>query len=277
MILLLGGSGVLGTALQEKLNPQEITLVSRENVMKWMCQDDGPYHIKVFIEGLSIKPSLIINAAGMTNPLALESELLAINYQLPINLIRAGKRYGARIVTFGSIMEEIVNSSKSNKYLESKQLFKYFLTSGDTKASNFLHLQIHTWYGGINLGEHMFLGQLLRSIKETSPFEMSEGKQLREYHHIHDDMKAVSELISQNSFGIHQINHGEPYSLKVIAEHLLGAFSLKQLLRLGTLPTPIDDNFNFHFARTENLQHIQFRPTLSGLLEDFQERLEWSV
>jgi nucleoside-diphosphate-sugar epimerase len=276
MILLLGGSGVLGTAIQEKLNSHEITLVSRENVMKWMCKD-GPIHIEAFIEGLSSKPSLIVNAAGMTNPLALESELLALNYQLPLNLIRTGKRYGARIVTFGSIMEEMPNSSKSNKYLESKQLFRSFLTSGDTKASNFLHLQIHTWYGGIKLGEHMFLGQLLRSIKETSLFEMSEGRQLREYHHIHDDMKAIVELISQNSFGIHQINHGEPHSLKVIAEHLLEAFSLKQLLRLGTLPTPVDDNFNFHFARPENLQHIQFRPTLSGLLEDFQERLEWSV
>ena len=276
MILLLGGSGVLGTALQEKLISHEITLVSRENVMKWMCKD-GPSHIEAFIEGLSIKPSLIVNAAGMTNPLALESELLATNYQLPINLIKAGKPYRARIVTFGSIMEEMLNSSMSNKYLESKQLFRNFLTSGDAEASNFLHLQIHTWYGGVRLGEHMFLGQLLRSIKETSPFEMSEGRQLREYHHIHDDMKAVVELVSQNSFGIHQINHGEPYSLRDIAEHLLGAFSLKQLLRLGTLPTPIDDNFNLHFARPENLQHIQFRPTLSGLLKDFQERLEWSV
>jgi hypothetical protein len=90
-------------------------------------------------------------------------------------------------------------------------------------------------------------------------------------------MKAVVELVSQNSFGVHQINHGEPYSLKVIAEYLLEAFDLNQLLRLGTLPTPIDDNFNFHFTRPENLQHVLFRPTLSGLLEDFQERLRWAV
>ena len=276
MILLLGGSGVLGTAFQEKLNSYQITLVSRENIMKWMSKD-GPSHIEAFIEGLSVKPSLIVNAAGMTNPLALESELLAVNYQLPLNLIGVGKRHGVRIVTFGSIMEEIPNSSKSNKYLESKQLFRNFLTSGDVNASNFLHLQVHTWYGGIKLGEHMFLGQLLRAIKETSPFKMSEGRQLREYHHIHDDMKAVVELVSQNSFGIHQINHGEPHSLKVIAEHLLEAFGLNQLLRLGTLPTPIDDNFNFHFARPENLQNVLFRPTLSGLLGDFQERLRWSV
>ena len=114
MILLLGGSGVLGTAFQEKLNSHQITLVSRENIMKWMSKD-GPSHIEAFIEGLSIKPSLIINAAGMTNPLALESELLAVNYQLPLNLIGVGKRHGVRIVTFGSIMEEIPNSSKSTR------------------------------------------------------------------------------------------------------------------------------------------------------------------
>jgi nucleoside-diphosphate-sugar epimerase len=276
MILLLGGSGALGTALQEKFYSHEITLVNRESVMKWM-RKDGTSHIEAFIESLSIKPSLIVNAAGMTDPLALESQLLSANFQLPFNLITVGRQYEARIVTFGSIMEEILNSSKSNNYLKSKKLFRDFLTSGDASGSNFLHLQIHTWYGGIKFAEHMFLGQLLRAIKENSPFEMSEGRQVREYHHIHDDMKAVAELISQNSLGIHQINHGEAHSLRVIAEHILGAFGMQQLLHLGALPTPKDDNFNFRFSCSENLEHIQFRPTLSGLLGDFQERLGWSV
>ncbi len=275
MILLLGGSGVLGHALQEKFNQYEITLVDRENVIKWMGKD-GSSFIEAFIEHLPIKPSLILNAAGMTNPTALESELLAANYQLPANLITAGKCNEAQIVTFGSIMEEVPHSSDSNRYLKSKQLFRDFLDSGEAAGSNFLHLQIHTWYGGIRLAEHMFLGQLLRAIHKKSLFEMSEGSQLREYHHIIDDMKAIVELISLNSSGIHQINHGEPYSLKALAEHILGAFSLQQLLSLGALPTPQGDNFNFHFARPANLQHIQFRPTLSGVLKDFQERLVWT-
>lgn len=274
MILLLGGSGVLGHALQEKFNSREITLVNRENVMKWMSKD-GSSHIEAFIERLPIKPSLIVNAVGITNPSALESELMAANFQLPSNLITAGKFYRAKVVTFGSIMEEVPHSSNSNKYLKSKLLFKDFLASGNTAGSNFLHLQIHTWYGGIKLHEHMFLGQLLRAIHETSRFEMSEGSQLREYHHILDDMKAVAELISLKSSGIHQINHGEPHSLKAIAEHILGACGLQGLLSLGSLPTPERDNFNFRFARPENLQHIQFRSTLSGILKDFQGRLEW--
>lgn len=275
MILLLGSSGILGHALQEEFNSHEITFVNRENVIKWMGKD-GSSHVETFIESLSIKPSLIVNAVGMTNPLALESELMATNYQLPLNLITAGKFYGVKILTFGSIMEEVPHSSNSNRYLKSKLLFRDFLASGDAMGSNFLHLQIHTWYGGIKFHEHMFLGQLLRAIHETSLFKMSEGSQLREYHHILDDMKAVAELISLKSSGIHQINHGEPYSLKAIAEHILGAFGVQELLSLGSLPTPQRDNFNFRFARPENLQHIQFRPTLSGILNDFQERLEWS-
>ena len=276
MILLLGGTGVLGRALQDKFNSHKITLVSRENVMKWMGKG-GSSHIEAFTGSLQIKPSHIVNAAGITNPLALESELMAANYQLPSNLISAGKFNEAKIVTFGSIMEEIPHSSSSNRYLKSKQLFRHFLDSDDAAGSNFLHLQIHTWYGGIRLAEHMFLGQLLKAIRETRLFEMSQGSQLREYHHILDDMKAVAELMSLNSSGIHQINHGEPYSLKAIAEHTLEAFGMQHLLSLGALPTPPEDNFNLRFSRPENLQHIQFRPTLPGLLRDFQERLKWSA
>jgi len=275
VILLLGGSGVLGHALQEKFHSHEITLVDRGDVMKWMGKD-GSSSIEAFIERLPVKPSLILNAAGMTNPLALESELLAANYQLPANLISAGKCNEVRIVTFGSIMEEVPHSSDSNRYLKSKQLFRDFLDSEEAAGSNFLHLQIHTWYGGIKLAEHMFLGQLLRAIHNTSLFEMSQGSQLREYHHVFDDMEAIAELISMNSSGFHQINHGEPYSLKAIAEHILGGFGMQQLLSLGALPTPHGDNFDFHFTRPANLQHIQFRPTLSGIFKDFQERLLWT-
>ena len=274
MILLLGGSGVLGRALQEKFNSGEITLVSRENATKWMGKN-GSSHIETFLDRLLIKPSLIINAVGLTNPLTSESELMAANYQLPVNLVTAGKSFTSKIVTFGSIMEEIPHSSNNNTYLKSKQLFRDFLDSGDLIGANFLHLQIHTWYGGIKLHEHMFLGQLLTAIRETSRFEMSEGSQLREYHHILDDMEAVAHLISLNSSGIHQVNHGEPYSLKDIAEHVLGALGAQELLYLGSLPTPKRDNFIVRFARPENLQLIQFRPTLFGIVKDFHERLKW--
>jgi len=275
MILLLGGSGILGCALQEEFKSREVTLVSRANAIKWMGKD-GSSSIETFIESLPTKPSLIINAVGITNPLASESELMAANYQLPTNLVTAGKYFTPRIITFGSIMEEVPYSSNHNNYLKSKILFRDFLVSSDAIGANFLHLQIHTWYGGMKLHEHMFLGQLLRAVRETSLFEMSEGSQLREYHHILDDMKAVAELVSLNSSGIHQINHAEPHSLKDIAEHVLGALGAKELLCLGSLPTPQSDNFTFRFACPENLQHMQFRPTLSGILNDFQGRLKWS-
>ena len=274
MILLLGGSGVLGRAIQERFNSGEITLVSRENAAKWMDKNGSSY-IETFLDRLLIKPSLIFNAVGLTNPLTSESELMAANYQLPVNLVTAGKSFTSKIVTFGSILEELPYSSNDNTYLKSKQLFRDFLGSGDLVGTNFLHLQIHTWYGGIKLHEHMFLGQLLRAIRETSLFEMSEGSQLREYHHIIDDMKAVAHLISLNSSGIHQVNHGEPYSLRDIAEHVLGALSAQELLNLGSLPTPKRDNYVVRFSCPENLQQIQFRPTLSGVVQDFQERLKW--
>lgn len=274
MILLLGGSGVLGRALQEKFSSHEITLASRGNVMKWMSEK-GPSYIESFINGLRTQPSLIINAVGITNPLASESELTAANFQLPANLITAGKFLTSKIVTFGTIMEEVPYSSNNNKYLKSKLLFRDFLASSDAVGANVLHFQAHTWYGGVRLHEHMFLGQLLKAIRGKSLFEMSEGSQIREYHHIFDDMTAVADLINLNSSGTHQINHGDPYSLRDIAEYVLRELSVQELLFPGSLPTPQNDNFALHFACPENLRHIKFRPTLSGIAMDFRERLQW--
>jgi nucleoside-diphosphate-sugar epimerase len=272
MILLLGASGILGTALLEGLNDYEILPVARNNIMKWM-EPDGAHHIKSYLESLPSEPTLIINAVGITNPSAPYSDLIKANFQLPANLVSVAKEFSTKIITFGTIMESFPEISKKHRYLESKLLFGEFLQSASSEGARFLHLQIHTWYGGTRLHEHMFLGQLLKSIRERSLFSMSSGKQLREYHYITDDLRGVLSLLKQGSLGIHQMNHGESYSLKEIAEHVMSTFGTQRLLKVGALPTPELDNFNVQFACPINIQDIRFRPTLAGIVEDFDKRL----
>ena len=272
MILLLGASGILGQDLFEMFSSKSIIQVSRADVMNW-TGSNGVFHLKSFLGELPKEPSLIINAVGITNPSAPYSDLKSVNFQLPANLVTAASGSKIKIVTFGSIMEAVPNISKNNNYLKSKMLFRDFLDSDIAIKTNFLHFQIHTLYGGTKLHEHMFLGQLLRSIRSKDLFHMTEGSQLREYHHMHDDLRAVAKLIDLDSIGIHQINHGDSFSLREIAEHVLGSFDASRLLRIGSLTASRTENFTFRFTRTANLQFIDFKPTLTGIVNDFEEKL----
>jgi nucleoside-diphosphate-sugar epimerase len=271
-ILLLGSSGILGSALVEEFNSHYVTRVARHEVDRW-ASSGGSTHVKRFLDGLEYKPLLIFNAAGITNPAAPYADLENINYLLPANLVLVTQELGIKIVTFGTIMESIPGSWESNTYLKSKIQFRNFLDSESTSKTNVLHLQIHTWYGGLKMHEHMFLGQLFESIRKRENFQMTDGNQLREYHHIKDDLGVLRRLLEIDAHGVHQINHGEAYELRDIADFVLQSFSLSELLRIGSLLKSQADNFSFRFPCNIETGSMSFRPTLKGIVDDFQERL----
>ena len=272
LILLLGGSGILGSALIEEFNSHNITQVARGEVDRWASLDGSTY-VKRFLDGLEHKPLLIFNAAGITNPSTPYTDLENINYLLPANLVLATQDLGIKIVTFGTIMESIPRSWESNRYLKSKVQFRNFLDSESVSKTNVLHLQIHTWYGGSRIHDHMFLGQLFESVRKRENFQMTDGTQLREYHHIKDDLAVLRRLLEIDAHGIHQINHGEAYELREIADFVLRFFSLSELLRIGSLLKSPADNFSFRFPCNIESGLTSFRPTLTGIVKDFQERL----
>jgi nucleoside-diphosphate-sugar epimerase len=189
---------------------------------------------------------------------------------LPTNLVRAAEEFDIKVVTFGSIMENFPEISESNGYLKSKYMYKDFLVRNAGSTSKTLHLQIHTWYGGIRLHKHMFLGQMFEAISKRKPFEMSSGNQIREYHHISDDVRAIRHLVDLDSTGITSLNHGQSHSLKTIAEYVLSSFGVSELLHVGTLPNPTPENFSTNFARPKSLETIVFRDSLPGIANYFQ-------
>ncbi len=250
----------------------EIRIIGSEIAQRW-TNEDSLHKVENDLEHLRIFPDLIINAAGEINPKERPSKLLAVNYFLPRNLQDYSQKKGIKLVTFGSILENLEDVANSNPYLMSKRKYFDYFTKEIGFNTNSLHLQIHTWYGVTKPNSDMFLGQIYEALKEKRVFNMSDGNQLREYHNVFDDLNALQHLLNQNAHGVIQINHGEVLSLKEIAKSIFDSFNSTDLLRIGTLKAPKHEIFAKQFQPSEFLESIMFRPTTEGIVEDFKRLL----
>ncbi len=250
----------------------EIRIIGSEIAQRW-TDEDSLNKVENDLEYLKIFPDLIINAAGEINPKARPSKLLAVNYFLPRNLQDYSQRKGIKLVTFGSILENLEDVANSNPYLTSKRKYFDYFEKEISHNTNSLHLQIHTWYGLKMPSNSMFLGQMYQALKDKKVFHMSDGNQLREYHNVFDDLKAVQHLLKQETDGVVQINHGEVFSLREIAKSIFDSFNSTNLLCIGTVSAPEHEVFVKHFQPNALLESIQFRPTIEGLITDFKRLL----
>jgi nucleoside-diphosphate-sugar epimerase len=272
MIILVGRTGNLSLALQKEFRGHKIRVIGSEIANKWTVEG-GHKQIKSDLEELSLKPNLILNAAGLINPTTHPSRLFNVNYQLPKNLDIYATGNGIKLVTFGSVTENLENLSRSNPYLLSKRMYFEYLLNKELHSAPSLHMQIHTWYGVPSYRPHMFLGQMLSALEKKSIFEMSSGLQLREYHHIDDDVNVFQDLLRRDASGIFEISHGETLSLKEIATAIFDAFDSRELLKIGALKTSEFEVTEKKFERPEWLNKAIFRKTCSGIIADFMRLL----
>ena len=269
MILLIGKHGMLSRAIQDQLQDENLIIVDSDLARKWSKQN-STFEILEFMKSLQNLPKLIINSAGQTNPNSHPDLLLGANFYLPKNLFQFAETVGIKLITFGTIFESIEELGTSNEYLKSKYKFYEYIQDKANIQSQMLHIQAHTWYGGHSLHDHMFLGQAFNAIRRGITFEMTSGKQLREFHHIEDDMNAFELLLNQNISGIFQLNHGFPVTLQTLAEGLFDHFGLSEKLKLGYLPTPNVENSKITFEASRLLSDVRFRDAIPGVSSYFR-------
>ena len=173
-------------------------------------------------------------------------------------------------MTLGSIHETIQEMCTDNPYLESKKELEQFLVKNN--FVNSAHFQIHTWYGGQNLQPEMFLGQIINSLKNKTIFNMSDGKQVREYHHVFDDATCMLKNLKNAVGGIHVISHGERLSLKEIAYGIFQYFDCMDLLDLNKIAPPrfeVKDESDLGLK----ISQCEFRPTMKGLIDYIEKNI----
>lgn len=268
MIFVIGSRGRLGQALVSSHNGNVIAPERRIYETWW--QKGSIDEIFKYFEPKVDTDSVIFIPAGILDPKLPQEQHLRVNYFLPKNIIDAVKPLGVKVVTFGTIMETLI--SKKNKYVISKSMLGEYIGLGAGAYENVVHIRIHTLYGSADPSPFMFLGQIEHALKTQTPFLMSSGEQIREYHHIEDDVIAIKKIVEAGEIGAFNLNHGQPLSLKEIATHIFKAFNIEKSLKIGVLPAPEEENYSMALERPALLGDIKFRETLGAVVAYFEER-----
>lgn len=263
MIFIVGGRGRLGLALFQQYSPDEVILVERAVYEHWYA-DDSTTEIATYFEQRASQGSVVYVCSGLLDPKLPSEELHNVNFRLPRNIIQAVSPMGIRAVTFGTAMEETLTA---NPYVLSKLELSRFINGMDDTFTRALHVRIHTLYGGGEPSPFMFLGLALHALRSNKPFEMTLGRQLREYHHVVDDAAAIRMLVDGGVTGVVALSHGVPVSLRSLAKAIFAMAGKSHLLRVGALPEPEQENFDQVFSRPEALENMVFRETLTGVSE----------
>jgi hypothetical protein len=266
-IFILGEMGNLSKSLSKKF-PEAIVIPKLEYI-NWL---GSPNKINEFFFNLKINDDIaeVYNCAGVTDPSEDPSVINLVNYLLPVFLSERSHTLNYRLITFGTVMELLPKYSASNPYLESKlKFYTRYISDLDWQNRN-LHFQLHTLYGGYRVHKHMFLGQIFEALNSKKTFHMSGGDQIREYHHIDDDVEAILQLSKTAGGGLIDISHGQPEKLKDIATSLFEHFNSRDSLKIATKSADKNDNRSIVFQRTGNLSGALFRPTIANLIKWFE-------
>jgi nucleoside-diphosphate-sugar epimerase len=261
MIFIVGSRGRLGRALLAEYGHEETFCIERSVYESWGDEGSVPAIGAWFAEHMTSK-SVIYVCSGVLDAKVAVDELQRVNYVLPCNIIRAVAQMDVHVVTFGTAMEGTLTA---NPYVHSKLKLAHFIEQRSPSVCRVTHIRIHTLYGEGEPSPFMFLGLMLNAVRAKQPFAMTLGRQLREYHHVNDEAAAIALLVETSVAGAVTLSHGQPVRLRCLAESVFEALGKPELLRVGALPEPVEENFEQIFTPPSELQDFKFRETLPAV------------
>ena len=259
---LIGGRGRLGRAIAAEYADSKLVLINRLIYEDWSREGAAEQVSRYFDQNVR-ENSTVFVASGLLDPSLPEDDLINVNYTLPKNVIDGASKHGLKVITFGTVMEGLIKSK--NSYVRSKTDLNNYAEKMSSVQRSIKHIQLHTLYGIGHPSPFMFLGQMLLAIKANLPFQMTSGRQLREYHHLEDEAAAIRLIADSSVSGVVNLSHGQPVSLRAIAENVFDALGESQLLRLGALPEPAEENYDRIFRANEIVDSVRFREVLPNI------------
>lgn len=266
MNILLGRRGRLGTAIAGAPECGPVVALERSVYAGWSGEGADDDVVRYF-ESIGSETGTVYVAAGLTDPRRPQTEHDAVNFMLARNVVVGASRAGFRVVTFGTVMEAIASDQPPNAYVASKIRLGRFVADFEGAMRPPLHLQIHTLFGGGPPAPFMFLGQMLEALNRNTAFDMSAGNQLREYHHVDDEARAIAQLLASGAEGVVPINHGLAFRLSDLATHVFKAFNCLDKLNIGAIAGSRYDNFGVISQRTPGLEDFAFRDAFPAVVE----------
>lgn len=266
--VILGSNGLIGRAIKHKFQNDNCHPLPRIVYQDWWDESQIPEIRRVLA---NLTPSSgylqIYVASGVLSPKEDPGLIKKVNELVPINIARALDGTNFQLETFGTIHETF---EMHNEYIDSKRRLSVWL-SENVQEDDYLHLRLHTLYDDSKPKDFMFLGSLYRCVSEGIALKMSSGKQLREFHHVDDDVEAISFLEQKGYKGIVNLNHGNVISLFEIAEGITKCFKDSGEIEAGFYPDPLSENYDVFFDLVSHENTLNFREATSSLVDIFKK------
>lgn len=125
-------------------------------------------------------------------------------------------------------------------------------------------------------GEHpsRLVASVIRSLLQGQPAPCSHGAQVRDFLHVRDVAGAFVQLLGAGVTGAVNVASGQPVSLRDIIYRVADQFGRRDLIRMGAIPTPLDEP-PLIVADTRRLrEEVGWRP-LYDLDEGLAQTIEW--
>lgn len=264
------GNGNLGSSLANYLKSDLVIHIKQTRNLERVLDE-----LRIYYKKISEEQICVINTVGIINTsISNNNEVNLVNVQFPLNLIQTCNQFNFQLITIGTIMENFPIYCWENIYLESK--LKFFKASQKYQSPNHLHLQLHTIYGGKTMHKNMFLSKFFYSLRSETTFEMSEGEQIREYHHVLDDCGAILKAGNHFRAGILDLSSGFPVKLRVLVSDIAKSLNLSHLISRGKIPRNMNDNFSYSFSKRKFLEEVNFRNPIEGVLKYYKSN-RWII
>lgn len=267
--LIIGANGNFSLQLQEILMVNNSMVINKDVYGGWE-NFDSKLHNRVAEISQKFNSRYLINTVGIVSKSYSPDFIRHWNFLFPKYLYNICQKLDLMLVTLGSIHEGIPKMCRGNPYLESKKELEQFLMKDNFENS--VHFQINTWYGGRRVHPEMFLGQIIDSVRNKTVFDMSDGRQLREYHHVFDDAVCLLKTLQNDVRGTQTISHGEIFTLEEIAFEIFQYFGCENLLKLNTIKSARFDVRDKSYLVQRN-SSCSFRPTMKGLFEYVEKNI----
>ena len=245
--VILGQSGNLGREFLNLYGASIGTILIDRQLTKTWISESSVSDIRSYLQAIRKKTQKLnlFVCTGMTDPKK-EAEVNLVNNLFPKKIVEASENLDIRIITFGTVQEDW---NLNNHYIDSKRQFSMWLEQSNTDyVCNF---KLHTLYGGIRTDNNLFLSQIIRCLESGIKFKMSSGLQIREYHHQAQVTEYIDFLLNSETLDHpHHISHGQPISLRNLAEYIFDRFCVKELLDIDHSINVQEDNFNRVYDRT---------------------------
>ena len=288
-ILVTGGSGFIGKSLlsvlagrgrqgyffsrngdrifdekmfRDHFTPVEMDLRDKNEVEKWLKK---------------YRPEFVVHLAGATqhsDPSG--DECFEINWKATRDFFETLIEIAPKkVVTIGTADEygnqktpqnELMTSKPATAYAESKRRAAEFaLKLNREKNFPVVILRVFTAYGA-GQPPQMFLSQLIKHAIANEVFEMTDGRQKRDYIYVDDVAKAIFRAVErENVTGkIFNVGSGAAFALREIAAkvwRMCDADFAK--LKIGARPKPPGESFDTQADISAARESLDWKPTIS--------------